>query len=69
MRQRTLHSGQRRIRARHIERDVSFDVPGGEVANAMPATYHSKYDREGPSTVGRVLSAKAMFSTLRLVLR
>lgn len=65
--QRALHAGQGRIRAGGVERDVTFEVPGPEVADSVTAAYHAKYDRHGPAIVGTVVSAEAVRSTLRLV--
>ena len=67
--QRALKSGEGRIRAGGVERDVSFEPPGPDVAEAITAAYHSKYDRYGPSIVGTVVSTEAVKSTLRLVPR
>jgi hypothetical protein len=49
-----------------VERDVAFDVPEPEVADAISAAYHAKYDRYGPSIVGTVVSPEAVRSTFRL---
>jgi hypothetical protein len=67
--QRALKSGEGRIRANGVERDVAFKPPGPDVADAVTAAYHAKYDRYGPSIVGTVISAEAVKSTLRLVPR
>src|SRR4051812_23104482 len=67
--QRALTSGTGRIRASGVERDVSFEVPGTEVVDAVTAAYHKKYDRYGPAIVGSVVSSDAVRSTLRLVPR
>jgi hypothetical protein len=67
--QRALRSGQGRIRAGGVERDVQFDAPGPEAADAVSAAYHAKYDRYGASIVGSVVSADAVRSTLRLAPR
>ena len=67
--QRALKSGEGRIRAAGVERDVAFEQPGSDVADAVTAAYHSKYDRYGPSIVDTVISADAVKSTLRLVPR
>ena len=64
--QRALHSGQGRIQAGGIERDVAFEVPGPEAVARVTAAYHAKYDRYGPAIVGTVVSAEAERSTLRL---
>ena len=67
--QRALKSGHGRVRAGGIERDVAFEQPGPEVADDIPAAYHSNYDRYGPAMVGTVVSPEAVRSTLRLVPR
>lgn len=67
--QRALRSGQGRIRAGGVERDVGFEVPGPEVAERVTAAYHAKYDHYGPRIVDTVVSADAVRSTLRLVPR
>ena len=56
--------GTGRIRAGGIERDVTFEVPGADAADAVTAAYHAKYDRSGRSIVGTVVSAEAVRSTL-----
>ena len=67
--QRALRSGDGRIRAAGMDRDVTFAVPGPGVADAITAAYHAKYDRYGPRIVGTVVSPEAERSTLRLVPR
>ena len=67
--QRALRSGDGRIRAGGVERDVAFEVPGPEVEEDLHAAYHAKYDRHGPRIVGTVVSPEAARSTLRLVPR
>jgi hypothetical protein len=67
--QRALRSGDGRIRAGGVERDVAFEVPGADVADGITAAYHAKYDRYGPSIVGTVVSPEAATSTLKLVRR
>jgi hypothetical protein len=67
--QRALRSGEGRIRAGGVERDVGFEVPAAEVADGITAAYHSKYDHYGPRIVGTVVSPEAVRSTLRLVPR
>ena len=67
--QRALASGEGRIRAGGVERDVAFEVPGPEVASGVTAAFHTKYDRYGAAIVGTVVSAEAERSTLRLVPR
>ena len=67
--QRALKSGEGRVRASGLERDVAFERPGSDVADAVTAAYHAKYDRYGPAIVGTVVTAEAVRSTLRLVPR
>ena len=67
--QRAVSSGEGRIRAGGVERDVTFEEPGAAVDTALDAAYHAKYDRYGPSIVGTVVSPEAARSTLRLVPR
>jgi hypothetical protein len=66
---RALLSGEGRIRAGGVERDVAFEVPGPEVADGITGVYLSKYDRFGPGPVGGVVTPEAIRSTLRLVPR
>lgn len=65
--QRALRSGEGRIRAGGVERDVSFEQPGPKVAEDVSAAYHAKYDRHGATMVGTVVSPEAARSSLRLV--
>ena len=67
--QRALASGEGRVRASGVERDIAFEVPGSDVDTDLSAAYHAKYDRYGPSIVGTVVSPEAARSTLRLVPR
>jgi len=67
--QRALTSGSGRVRAGGVERDVRFEPPASDVADAVTAAYHAKYDRYGPAIVGTVVSPEAVRSTLRLVPR
>jgi hypothetical protein len=67
--QRALRSGDGRIRAGGLQRDVAFETPGAEIEPAVTAAYHAKYDRYGPRMVGSVVSGDAVGSTLRLVPR
>ncbi len=67
--QRALRAGQGRVAAGGVERDVTFEVPDGDIAESVTSAYHAKYDRYGPRTVGTVVSAAAVVSTLRLVPR
>jgi hypothetical protein len=67
--QRALASGDGRIRAGGVERDVTFAEPDHAVDPAVDAAYHAKYDRYGARMVGTVVSTEARRSTLRLVPR
>ncbi len=64
--QRALHSGEGRIRAGGLERDVLFERPGPDVLAQVTAAYHAKYDRFGPAIVGTVVSPEAERSTLKV---
>ena len=66
---RALSSGEGRIRAGGVERDVAFEEPGAAVDADLHSAYHAKYDRYGPTIVGPVVSPEAAASTLRLVPR
>ena len=67
--QRALASGQGRIRAGGVERDVAFEEPGSAVDVDLHAAYHAKYDRYGPRVVGTVVSPESARATFRLVPR
>ena len=67
--QRALRSGEGRIRAGGVERDVTFEQPGPEAATETSAAYHAKYDHYGAAMVGTVVSADAERSTLRIIPR
>ena len=43
--QRALASGEGRIRAAGVERDVAFEEPGPSVDDGLHRAYHAKYDR------------------------
>jgi hypothetical protein len=64
--QRALRSGEGRIEAGGVERDVVSEAPAPDVADPVTDAYHAKYDRYGPAIVGAVVSSKAVRSTLRL---
>ncbi len=64
---RAVASGEGRIRAGDVERDVALDQPGSPVDEDLTAAYHAKYDRYGPRSVGTVVSAEAVRATLRLL--
>jgi hypothetical protein len=65
--QRALNSGQGRIRAGGVEREVAFEQPGREANAKVSAAYHAKYDRHGAAIVATVVSREAARTTLRLV--
>src|SRR3954467_5813851 len=64
---RALASGRGRIRGAGVERDVRFEVPEPDVADAVTAAYHAKYDRHGARIVATVVSPEAVRSTLRVL--
>ncbi len=66
---RALVSGEGRIRAGGVERDVALDEPGSSVDGDLTRAYHAKYDRYGPRAVGTVVSSEAARATLRLLPR
>jgi hypothetical protein len=66
---RAKASGEGRIRAGGVERDVSFEEAEPDTADAVTAAYHAKYDRYGPAIVGTVVSAEAERLTLRVAPR
>lgn len=66
---RAKASGEGHVRARGVERDVSFEEATTETAEAVTAAYHAKYDRYGRAIVGTVVSPQAERLTLRIVPR
>lgn len=66
---RAKASGEGRIRAGGVERDVAFEEPGPSVDADLHAAYHAKYDRYGAGMVGTVVTAEAARATLGLVPR
>jgi hypothetical protein len=67
--QRALTSGEGRIRAGGVERDVRFEAAESGGGPDVDRAYHEKYDRYGPRMVGTVVSPEAVRSTLRVVPR
>ena len=67
--QRALRSGDGRIRAGGVERDVTFEQPDPGGAGEISAAYHAKYDRYGAAMVGTVVSPEAERATLRILAR
>ena len=66
---RALATGSGRIEADGLERDVAFEEPGPDVAAAVTAAFHAKYDHYGHETVDPVTSAESERATIRLVPR
>ena len=66
---RALASGRGRVRAGGVEKDVTFEQAGGDVAAAVDAAYHTKYDRYGARIVNTVVGPAAAGVTVRLVPR
>lgn len=66
---RAKASGEGRIRAGGVEREVSFEEAEPDTADAVTAAYHAKYERYGPAIVGTVVSAEAERLTLRVAPR
>jgi hypothetical protein len=62
-------SGEGRVKAGGIERDVTFAAPSADAHAAIDAAYHAKYDRYGQAIVRTVVGDNAMATTLRLVPR
>jgi hypothetical protein len=67
--QRALASGEGRIRAGGVERDVTFEEPGSAVDDDLHAAIHAKYDRHGARIVATVTSPESALATVRLVPR
>ncbi|WP_022891647.1 DUF2255 family protein [Agromyces subbeticus] len=64
---RAIASGEGRIRARGVERDVSFADAAAQVHPELDAEYHRKYDRHGAAIVGTVVGDAVRDVTIRLV--
>jgi hypothetical protein len=65
---RAVASGEGRIRAGGVDRDVAFEEPDADQAldAAIDAAFHAKYDHNGPDLVDPVVSAESARATLRL---
>lgn len=62
---RAVAAGQGRVRARGVERDVTFGA--GPAANAeVDRAYHTKYDRYGAAIVNTVVGPAVETVTLKL---
>ena len=66
---RATASGEGRVKAGGVERDVTFAAAAPDAHGAIDAAYHAKYDRYGPAIVGTVVGENAMTTTLRLIPR
>jgi hypothetical protein len=64
---RARASGEGRIRAGGLERDVIFGDATFDAHQAIDAAYHTKYDRYGQAIVGTVVGVKAVPVTIRLL--
>jgi hypothetical protein len=63
---RAKASGEGRVRAGGVERDVTFESGDPESQPAIDTAYHGKYDRHGPQIVGSVTGPHAHEVTIRL---
>jgi hypothetical protein len=66
---RAKSSGQGRIKAGGVERDVTFTPAPPGTQQAIDTAYHTKYDRYGRAIVATVVGENAMTTTLQLVPR
>ncbi len=66
---RAVASGEGRIRAGGVERDVMFERPDEPIDGEVDREYHGKYDRYGAHIVNSVVGPAAARTTLRLVPR
>lgn len=64
---RAVASGDGRVRAGGVERDVRFELAPFAAHADVDRAYHAKYDRYDPSIVGTVVNPEASQTTLRLV--
>jgi hypothetical protein len=64
---RATASGEGRIRAGGIEKDVTFGKATENDQPLIDAAYHAKYDRYGPAIVGSVTGTHAPAVTIRLL--
>ena len=64
---RALASGEGRVRAGGVERDVRFADADPTAQESIDEAYHAKYDRYGQRVVGSVVGDHAHGVTLRLV--
>ncbi len=64
---RAKTSGEGRVRAGGVERDVTLTAPAADVHADIDAAYRAKYDRYGQQIVGTVVGPHAAPGTLRLI--
>jgi hypothetical protein len=60
-------SGEGRIRAGGVERNVTFAEAPADAHADIDVAYHHKYDRYGADIVGHVTGPRAQLATIRLV--
>jgi len=63
---RATATGEGKVRAGGIERDVTFESADPAVQAGIDAAYHAKYNRYGPQIVGSVTGPQAHTVTIRL---
>src|SRR5438034_6583003 len=66
---RAKASGEGRVKAGGIERDVTFAYASADAHAAIDAAYHAKYDRYGQAIVRTVVGPDVAPLTLRLLPR
>lgn len=66
---RALAAGTGHVRIGGVDRDVRFVVPEPDVAPAIDAAYHAKYDRYGARIVNSVVGPQVVETTLELLPR
>lgn len=64
---RALASGEGRIRAAGVERDVEFGSAEPSVQERIDAAYRQKYGRHGPRLVATVVGEHVHELTIRLI--
>ena len=66
---RAKASGEGRVKADSIERDVTFMTASPDARAAIDAAYHAKYDRYGQAIVRTVVGPDVVPVTLRILHR
>jgi hypothetical protein len=64
---RAIASGEGRIEAGGVERDVDFAAADPSAQDSIDAAYHAKYDRHGARLVATVVGEHVHELTIRLV--